>query len=403
MCPRYAAAVADVKVGPSPPWLAMRLHAADIRPINNVVDVTNYVLIETGQPMHAFDLNRLAGPALTIRLARPGERLTTLDGETRVLDERTLVIADASVPQAIGGVMGGARSEVGAGTRRVVFESAYFTPSTVRRTSRRLGLRTEAATRFERGANIAAPVWALERAQSLLERIGAGVPRPGVIDRYPQPRSPAVMTLRAAAIARLLGQRIDSPRVVEILERLGFGVTRLAAASVEGEAWRVVAPSWRVDMGREVDLIEEIGRHYGYHLLPTTFPALDRPAPPLDLRLEQDRLVRRLLGAAGFSEAITFAFVDRPAALLFGPEQDLSPWRTPCRRSSPFCGPWSSPASWMRWATIAGASGVTSASTRSGADSQGRRARVAPSHSPGLERPRPNTGAAQRVPSTSST
>ena len=160
-CGRYAAAVADVKVGPSPAWLSDRLMAAGVRPINNVVDVTNYVMIETGHPMHAFDIARLAGPEIRVRRARPGEPLTTLDGEARTLDETMLVIADRERAVAVAGVMGGAPSEVSAGTTRVVLESAWFVPASVRATARKLGLKTEASARFERGADITAPVRAL--------------------------------------------------------------------------------------------------------------------------------------------------------------------------------------------------------------------------------------------------
>src|SRR5690606_6769231 len=162
-CGRYALAVADVQVGPSPAWLAERLTAAGVRPINNIVDITNYVMIEMGQPMHAFDMAKLAGPELRVRRARADETLTTLDGHDRTLDESMLVIADRDRPVAIAGVMGGATSEVSATTTRVAFESAWFRPSLVRTTSKRLGLKTEASARFERGADISAPVAALRR------------------------------------------------------------------------------------------------------------------------------------------------------------------------------------------------------------------------------------------------
>ena len=183
LCPRYTARVIrGVTVGESPSWMVDRLQAVGLRSINNVVDVTNYAMVELGHPMHAFDLGRLTGGQLRIRRPRPGERVRTLDGEERTLDPEMLVIADMTHAQAIAGVMGGAEAEVWGGTTAVAFESAYFAPRSVRRTSKRLGLKTEASARFERGADINAPVFALERACELLEQIGAGRRRGAVID-----------------------------------------------------------------------------------------------------------------------------------------------------------------------------------------------------------------------------
>ena len=206
LCPRYAARVADVRIGRSPAWLAARLTAAGVRPISNLVDLTNYVNLELGQPMHAYDLARLSGASLTARRAKPGEVCTTLDGVTRTLDADMLVIADRDQPQGIAGVMGGAASEVSATTTTVVFEAAYFKPASIRRTSKRVGLKTEASSRFERGADVNAPPVAIRRAIALLQRIGGGGPSGAMIDCYPQPlpaRQP--LHLRAARIERLLG------------------------------------------------------------------------------------------------------------------------------------------------------------------------------------------------------
>ena len=311
LCPRYAAAVVDVRVGPSPAWLAARLEAAGVRPINNIVDVTNYVLIETGHPLHAFDLARLDGRELRIRRARAGERLTTLDGADRALDPEMLVIADRSRPQAIGGVMGGAGSEVMLSTRAVALESAWFRPPSVRRTSKRLGLKTEASIRFERGADIGAPVTALRRAMALIEAIGAGTARGPVVDCRSEPHRPLAVRLRRERIARLLGLAVDDSVVERILAGLGFTVTAAA------DGWDAGVPSWRIDVTREVDLVEEVARHHGYDQVPATFPVLDRvPAAP-DPRVDRARLLRRVLASAGFSEAITFSFVERPAAASF--------------------------------------------------------------------------------------
>ncbi len=312
LCPRYAGALAEVTVGPSPRWLARRLEAADVRPINNVVDVTNYVMIELGHPMHAFDLDRLAGPGIRVRRARPGETVRTLDGADRTLDPEMLAIADAERPQAVAGIMGGAASEVGEGTRTILLEAAWFDPISVRRTSRRLGLATDASYRFERGADVAAPPAALHRARRLLADIGAGRPRGALVDRFPAPPAAIEVRLRHSRIGRVLGQTIDESFVAPALTRLGFEPA--PAAGDGGAAWRVRVPTFRVDVSREEDLIEEVARHHGYDEIPTTFPPITRPAAPPGPWRARDRLVRRLLTGSGFSEAITYGFVEEAAA-----------------------------------------------------------------------------------------
>src|SRR5262245_37509446 len=208
LCPRYCAQVFDVHIGPSPDWLRTRLEAAGVRPINNVVDVTNYVMLEIGQPLHAFDLERLAFGRIVVRRAVGGARLRTLDGVDRTLDDDMLVIADGERAVAIGGVMGGANSELSGTTKKIALESAYFEPTSVRRTSKRLGLKTEASIRFERGAAIEMPPAGIRRAAELFARIGAGTPAAPMIDRYPLPRQPRTIELRSSRIARLLGQEV---------------------------------------------------------------------------------------------------------------------------------------------------------------------------------------------------
>ncbi|MCC7042893.1 MAG: phenylalanine--tRNA ligase subunit beta [Acidobacteria bacterium] len=307
-CGRYALAVADVRVGPSPVWLADRLTAAGVRPINNIVDITNYVMIEMGQPMHAFDVARLAGPELRVRRARAGEPLTTLDGVGRTLDETMLVIADRDRAVAVAGVMGGSSSDVSASTTRVAFESAWFQPATVRATGRRLGLKTEASARFERGADINAPVNALRRALALLTDLGAGTLVGGVSDVYPRSAEPRAITLRRTRLASVLGSTVPDADVQRLLTRLGF----TAAAADAG--WKVTVPSFRVDVSREIDLIEEVGRHWGLDRIPAHFPALasvPRAAAP---GVARGRLVRRTLCGAGLQEAVTFTFMDAAAA-----------------------------------------------------------------------------------------
>jgi len=311
LCPRYAALVADVTLGSSPEWMVKRLHAAGVRPISTIVDVTNYVNIEIGQPMHAFDASKLAGNEIRVRRARAGETIRTLDGVDRKLEPDMLVIADRDRAQAVAGVMGGAASEVSETTTSVVFESAYFKPASVRRTSKRLGLKTEASTRFERGADIGAQVIAVERAVALMEQINAGRPSGAIVDVYPEHRAPARIHLRRDRLARLLGVGVPDADVDRILRALGLGVSPAA------DGWDVTAPSFRVDLLREADLIEEVGRHYGFDKLEATFPALTQPAPPPDPRIARDQLVRRVLTAAGISEAITFGFIEAAAAEPF--------------------------------------------------------------------------------------
>jgi phenylalanyl-tRNA synthetase beta chain len=225
-----------------------------------------------------------------------------------------LVIADAEHASAVGGVMGGEGSEIGSGTKLIALESAYFHPPSIRRTSKRLGLKTEASIRFERGGDVEAAPAGIARAAALFQQLGAATPVGGPIDRYPAPRTPPRVLLRATRIAHLLGQRVPDDDVAKILTPLGFGVTKEAATET---SWTVIVPSFRVDVTREADLIEEVGRHYGFDRLPVTFPALTAPqaAPPADLA--RDRLVRQVLTVAGFSEAATFAFIEREAGAPF--------------------------------------------------------------------------------------
>jgi phenylalanyl-tRNA synthetase beta chain len=311
LCPRYAAAVADVTIGPSPDWLATRLEAAGVRPISSIVDVTNYVNLELGQPMHAFDIAMLAGSEIRVRRARPGETITTLDGVQRKLEPDMLVIADRDRAQAVAGVMGGAVSEVSAQTKTIVLESAYFDPPSVRRTSKRLGLKTEASARFERGGDIGAQVVAIERAIALMDQIGAGRAVGPVVDCYPQPRAPRRLHLRRERLALLLGAAVPDADVGRILQRLGLEV------SATRDGWDVVAPTFRVDLVREADLIEEVGRHFGFDRLEPAFPVVTAAAPPPDPRIPRDHLVRRVLMAAGLTEAVTFGFIEAKVVSQF--------------------------------------------------------------------------------------
>jgi phenylalanyl-tRNA synthetase beta chain len=299
--------------------MADRLQAAGVRPISNVVDVTNYVNLELGQPMHAFDMTKLAGVEIHARRARAGERITTLDGVDRALDTDMLVIADRDRPQAIAGVMGGADSEVSSATTTIVLESAYFKASAVRRTSKRLGLKTEASFRFERGADISGQVRAIERAAALMQHLGIGRVAAPVVDCYPTVAQPRTVHLRRVRLAKLLGTTVPDADVVRILTGLG-----LPAEPVD-DGWRVLIPLVRVDILREVDLIEEVGRHHGFDRLVPTFPPLRTEPRPPDPRIARSALLRRVMTAAGLSEAITFGFIEAKAADTFRYENERDP------------------------------------------------------------------------------
>jgi len=311
LCGRYVGAIADVTVGPSPQWMQDRLTMCGVRPISNIVDITNYVLLELGQPMHAFDLAKLRGGEIKVRRAKAGESIKTLDGKARTLKADMLVIADAERPQAIGGVMGGADSEVSNATKRIVFEAAWFKPASVRATSKQLGLKTEASMRFERGMDITAPARGMARACELIEQIGAGKVAGPVTDVFPTPAEPKTLQLERARIGGLLGMDVPDAAVTRILASLGF------KASPTSDGWDVTPPAWRVDQHRQVDLIEEVGRHYGFEHLPSTFPGVEQAPPPSDPRIARDRRVRTALLGMGFSEAITFAFIAAKSAEPF--------------------------------------------------------------------------------------
>jgi phenylalanyl-tRNA synthetase beta chain len=329
-CPRYCAQVFTVTgAAPVPGWIRDRLEAAGVRSISPIVDVTNYVMLEMGHPTHAFDLETLAGRALRIRQARAGETIRTLDGIDRTLEPGMLVIADAQRPQAVAGVMGGAASEIGAGTGTLVLESAYFLPASVRRTSKRLGLKTEASARFERGADVNAAPAAIARAAALFEQLGVAHAVGPIVDRYPTRREPLTLTLRSERIARVLGMRIDDAEVPRRLSPLGFeakvnsnGAAPPRTAPSPSTMWDVRVPTFRVDVQREIDLVEEVARHDGYASLPATFPELAAAQAAPDARTLLDRRLRHVLTACGMSEAMTFAFIERAAALPFTAEAE---------------------------------------------------------------------------------
>lgn len=309
LCPRYAARlIADVTVGPSPPWLAQRLRAAGLRPINNVVDVTNYVLWELGHPLHAFDGDLLTDRHVVIRRARPGETVETLDGQTRTLADSMLVIADAARAVAVAGVMGGANSEVRASTRHVLLESAYFAPGSIRRTAKALGLSTEASYRFERGADIEGLRAALDRAARLIAELGGGRVAAGVLDAYPAPRRPLAVPLRLERIQRVVGACPPPGVVADILRGLGFPATERPGG------FEVVVPAFRRDVAMEDDLVEEVARIWGYERIPSTLPSGALALTRRPRHMVARDAVRRVLTAAGYHEAVSLSLTD-PAHL----------------------------------------------------------------------------------------
>jgi phenylalanyl-tRNA synthetase beta chain len=306
LCQRYAARIVrGVKIGPSPDWLQKRLGEIGQRPINNVADITNYVLHEFGQPLHAFDLAKLTEQRIVVRRAVAGEQLTTLDGAERKLDEEMLVIADAVKAVALAGIMGGLESEISATTTDVLIESAYFNPDSVRRTARQLGMDTEASRRFERGADCANVLNAQARCVELICEIAGGVATEDAIDVYPSPLQPRSVTLRPPRVESLTSLRVELTELRRILDALGFKQD----GSQTDAALQFVVPTWRIDVGLEEDLIEEIARHAGYDkissaLPPTNFAGEYQPAET------KRRDLRRAMTSLGFDEAISFSFID---------------------------------------------------------------------------------------------
>ena len=313
LAPRYTVRVIDgLTVGPSPAWMQARLRAAGLRPISNVVDITNYVLWELGHPLHAFDGATVTDATIVVRRAAKGERFQTLDGQMRALDESMLVIADPTRAIGLAGVMGGRNSEVTDRTTRVFLESAYFSATSIRRTSRALGLRTDAAYRFERGADIETLVDANDRAAQLMAELCGGKVARGMLDAYPKKRRPVRVRLRMARARRVLGIAPTPLQARRILSGLGLGVRS------RGRDLDVEVPSFRRDLTMEDDLVEEIIRVWGYDRLPTTFSRGEiAPVRESDVA-RQERIVRDVLVGGGCAECVTYAFSDPARAGALG-------------------------------------------------------------------------------------
>jgi len=310
LCRRYTARVIEnIKVGPSPDWLKQRLESLGFRPINNIVDVTNYVMLEYGHPLHAFDYDLVVGKQIIVRRANENEKMHTLDGVERALTKDMLVIADAEKSIALAGIMGGRGSEITDATQHILLESAYFEPSSVRRTAKALGLSTESSYRFERGADIEGVARALDRAAQMIHDISGGEVAKGIIDKYPRPYKPTPIKVRLLRINKILGIGLTRKEAEDCLTRLGISFKATKVANKQDIVWNVIPPSFRVDIQKEIDIIEEIARIHGYEKIPTALPTAHLSATRIagiDLIKEK---IRDILTNSGFLEAINYSFI----------------------------------------------------------------------------------------------
>jgi phenylalanyl-tRNA synthetase beta chain len=342
-CPRYAAGIIrGVELGPSPFWLRYRLHVSGVRAINNIVDVTNYVLLETGHPLHSFDYDRLKENRIIVRRAEENEVFTTLDGQSHNLNAETLMICDAERAVAVAGIMGGLNSEIFAGSTNVLVESAFFDPVTIRRGAKRLGMSTEASYRFERGVDIESVPVALERALMLMSELGGGEIAKGMIDEYPKPFTPPVINLRIEKVNSLLGSSISCERAMEHLRALEMEVEKLDANLLQ-----VTPSAFRVDLTREVDLVEEVARMEGFDEISVTFPSIkpsDEVEPPEQVMTET---LREIMAGLGFNEVINYSFVSPDTADLLKAEEE-----SPLRSFVPILNPLTIDQSVMRTSLV---------------------------------------------------
>ncbi|UCH12560.1 MAG: phenylalanine--tRNA ligase subunit beta [Candidatus Omnitrophota bacterium] len=309
LCPRYTARlIADVKVAPSPKWLIKRIESVGVRPVNNIVDITNFILHETGQPLHAFDYDKLIANKIIIRLAKDGEEITTIDGTKVRLKGDILVIADAKTPVAIAGIMGGLNTEVGPSTKRILLEAACFDPTSIRRSSRYLGLSSDSSYRFERGIDSSKIIDASDRATCLICEIAKGKTHREKVDVGKKEIKTRVINLRPHKVKLLLGAKISNSDIKSGLAPIGFKVSGAKGTM------KVVVPSFRrADIKREADLIEEIARIYGYDNIPTKLPrvVITEEAPSFKRRKRITNLVRKALAGLGFDEILTYSLISK--------------------------------------------------------------------------------------------
>ncbi len=324
LCGRFTARVLrGVKVGPSPDWLRQGLEAIGEKSINNVVDVTNYVMFELGHPLHAYDFDKLNEKRIVVRRAKPGEKIRTLDGAERTLTKDMCAIADAARAIGIGGVMGGADTEITFSTRNILLECAWFDPIAVRRTSKALGLRSEASYRFERGADPEMAELASRRTAELIQQLAGGEILSGLVDIYPNRQPEKKIELSRKELLRVMGADVPDRDIEAILSALGFHPVRVDVnRGSEGSLaaiWECRQVSWRQDVTRGIDLIEEVARHYGYDKFPPRLPPAKQPAHRLPHAEAQDRLRERIV-ALGYQEIVEIPIVDTQRNELFRPE-----------------------------------------------------------------------------------
>ena len=318
LCPRYAASlVFDITVGPSPFWLQDRLVSVGLKPINNIVDITNFVMMETGQPLHAFDFDRLAENRIVVRTAREGEAFITLDGKERRLDPEMLMICDGEKPVALAGVMGGLNSEIEDTTTKVLLESAYFDPVCIRKTSKKTGLNTDASHRFERGVDPNGTLTALNRATQLMAEIGGGRLIKGTIDAYPNPFPEKIIDVSVTELNRRLGTCLDINDIENHLKSIEFQVDKTG-----NDRLCVIPPSCRVDITRFEDITEEIARLFGYNNIKTTFPLISAEGRQPSKKIELRNRIKYLMTGLGCSEAINYSFISKSSCDRLNLEPD---------------------------------------------------------------------------------
>ncbi len=306
LCPRYAAGLLfDVKIGPSPFWLQEKLESVGMTPINNVVDVTNFVMMETGQPLHAFDFDEVAGSKIIVRRAGNDIDFKTLDSKDHKLEPDMLMICDGERPVALAGVMGGENSEISDKTERVLVESAYFNPVSIRRTAKITGIATDASHRFERGVDPQGTVNALNRAVALIAQICDATIARDIIDEHPQKSDPTVIDLSTSALNIRLGTDLNIDEIRQFLESVEFGATITGADTLQ-----VTVPSFRVDVSRPEDLSEEVARLWGYNNIQTSYPLMPAQGRPLSPRISLRKKVRRIMTGFSFTEAINYNFIN---------------------------------------------------------------------------------------------
>jgi phenylalanyl-tRNA synthetase beta chain len=313
-CPRYTArVVSNVKVGPSPKWLKEKLEICGLQPINNVVDIANYVMLETGQPLHTFDARKIEGKKIIVRKARKGEKISALDNKTYNLDKDTLVITDLKGPLAIAGIKGGKKAEIDKKTKEIIIESANFDPLTIAKTSRKLNLKTDASLRFENGIDPNLTQIAADKTAILVKEIAGGNIAKGLIDFYPKKVSPKTIKLDLDYVDRLIGIKISKEEIKNIFKKLGF-----KTKEIKNKVFEVEVPTFRLDISLPENLIEEIVRVHGYQKIPSTYPRATLIPPKRNLDIFWEDIAKNILKEAGFSEVLNYSFISKKEKDVFG-------------------------------------------------------------------------------------